>query len=124
MPPLRKAKEVLSHDLQLAEAMSSFYADPLGFVKFAYPWGEPGILEAESGPDDNQVEFLSSLGQAVRRAYLGGNPVLDQALYYLALVRDPGGWYLSPPIWRHVESKLSDVERRKCAILCRPTRPN
>lgn len=39
--------------LKLAEAVGEYYADPLGFVKFAYPWGEPGELQNEQGPDDN-----------------------------------------------------------------------
>lgn len=50
----------------LAEDISQFYADPLGFVMYAYPWGEQGSLEAETGPDDNQKEFLTSLGNEVK----------------------------------------------------------
>jgi len=57
--------------------MAEFYADPLGFVLFAYPWGQPGPLEAESGPDDNQREFLTSLGEEVlARRFDGSTPVL------------------------------------------------
>jgi hypothetical protein len=64
-------------DLELADEIANFYADPLGFVKFAYPWGEPGILEGETGPDDNQCEFLNSLGNEIReRGFDGTNPVL------------------------------------------------
>ncbi len=37
-------------DLELAEEVANYYADPLGFVLFAYPWGEPGVLrDAEGG---------------------------------------------------------------------------
>lgn len=61
----------------LAEEVSKFYADPLGFVLFAYPWGEPGALEHEAGPDDNQREFLTSLGEEVRkRKFDGATPVM------------------------------------------------
>jgi len=64
-------------DLQLAEEVSRYYADPLGFVRFAYPWGEPGSLESYEGPDDNQIEFLTSLGEEVkRRQFDGKNPVM------------------------------------------------
>jgi hypothetical protein len=69
-------------DIELAEEISRFYADPLGFVMFAYPWGEPGSpLEKEIGPDDNQKEFLNSLGEEIRtgkRAGIeGATPVFD-----------------------------------------------
>ena len=63
--------------MELADQLADFYADPLGFVLFAYPWGEPGPLESADGPDENQKEFLSSLGQEVRgRGFDGVNPVL------------------------------------------------
>jgi hypothetical protein len=64
-------------DLELAEFVATFYADPLGFVTACFPWGEPGPLEHEAGPDDNQREFLTSLGQEVQqRAFDGSTPVL------------------------------------------------
>ena len=63
--------------LELADEVAKYYADPLGFVRFAYPWGEPGPLESELGPDDNQVEFLQALGAEVRaRKFNGTDPVL------------------------------------------------
>jgi hypothetical protein len=66
-----------SPDLELADEVSKFYADPLGFVLFAYPWGEPGPLESEIGPDDNQREFLMSLGEEIKaRKFDGSNPVM------------------------------------------------
>lgn len=67
-----------SADVLLAEEVSKFYADPLGFVLFAYPWGEPGTpLESESGPDENQREFLQSLGEEVaQRKFDGSEPVM------------------------------------------------
>jgi hypothetical protein len=61
----------------LADELANFYADPLGFVLFAYPWGEPGPLATETGPDDNQREFLTSLGNEIReRGFDGETPVL------------------------------------------------
>lgn len=66
-----------SPELLLADEVSKFYADPLGFVLFAYPWGEPGILEHEIGPDDNQREFLQSLAKEVSsRGFDGVMPVM------------------------------------------------
>jgi hypothetical protein len=64
-------------DVELAAEVGKFYADPLGFVLFAFPWGEQGPLENETGPDDNQKEFLNSLGAEVRkRKFDGSNPVM------------------------------------------------
>lgn len=64
-------------DMMLADELANYYADPLGFVEFAFPWGETGPLEHELGPDDNQVEFLSSLGDEIKgRKFDGETPVL------------------------------------------------
>jgi hypothetical protein len=64
-------------DLELADEISKYYADPCGFVMFAYPWGEPGALQDEPGPDDIQKEFLLSLGEEVKkRKFDGKSPVM------------------------------------------------
>lgn len=64
-------------DVDLAEFIGQFYADPYGFVLAAYPWQEPGPLEQETGPDDNQREFLISLGKEVEaRGFNGSDPVM------------------------------------------------
>lgn len=64
-------------DVMLADELSKYYADPLGFVLFAYPWGELGPLQGEAGPDDNQIEFLTSLANEVKqRKFDGNNPVM------------------------------------------------
>jgi hypothetical protein len=66
-----------SPDDALADFVSQFYDDPLGFVIACYPWGEPGPLEHETGPDENQREFLTSLGAEVQaRGFDGVNPVM------------------------------------------------
>lgn len=51
---------------ELIEDLAGFFDDPLGFVLWAYPWGEPGALVAELGPDEWQTEVLGRLGKAVR----------------------------------------------------------
>lgn len=64
-------------EIELHDQIGQFYADPLGFVKFAYPWGEPGPLERYAGPDDWQRDFLLELGEYVRaRKFDGKTPVL------------------------------------------------
>jgi hypothetical protein len=64
-------------ELELHDQIGQFYADPLGFVKFAYPWGEPGPLERYAGPDDWQRDYLIELGEYVKaRKFDGKTPVL------------------------------------------------
>lgn len=66
----------MNPDIELAEEIAKFYADPLGFVLFAYPWQEAGPLERSTGPDTWQREFLQDLGGEVRgRAFDGVNAV-------------------------------------------------
>lgn len=65
-----------SADLELADQVAEFYNDPLGFVLFAYPWGEPGSLKDFKGPDKWQKKFLQDLGAEVRaRKFDGVKPV-------------------------------------------------
>lgn len=59
-------------DELLADAIAETYADPLQFVKMAYPWGEPGALEGATGPDKWQSGFLAELGQEVRKRQFDG----------------------------------------------------
>lgn len=71
LPPEEIAQETLWRKAR------SFKNDPLGFVRWAFPWGEPGPLANETGPDEVQEEFLTSLGNEVRaRAFDGQTPVL------------------------------------------------
>ena len=44
------------------QEIAGFYSDPLGFVRFAFPWGKEGTrLAHESGPDEWQSELLVEL---------------------------------------------------------------
>lgn len=63
--------------VKLQEDLSRFYADPLGFVKYIFPWGQPGTtLEKFAGPDGWQIEFLRELGRQVEaRPFDGVTPV-------------------------------------------------
>ncbi len=62
----------------LAEEMALFYDAPYDFVMAAYPWGVEGSeLERETGPDENQKQFLLDLGEEVRkRGFNGMDPVM------------------------------------------------
>ena len=60
-------------DIDLADDILRFYDDPLGFVRFAFPWGEENTeLRDEPGPDKNQERFLRDLGEEVRRRKFDG----------------------------------------------------
>lgn len=54
---------------------TTFYDDPLGFVLYAFPWGE-GALAGETGPDEWQAAQLTRIGQKVKaNAFDGLNAV-------------------------------------------------
>ena len=54
-----------TYDEQLAEDIGGFAYDPLGFVLYAFPWGE-GELAGMEGPQEWQREELEAIGQALR----------------------------------------------------------
>jgi hypothetical protein len=54
----------------LVEQIGSFALDPLGFVHFAFPWGEPGTeLARATGPREWQGTLLADLGRRLRSGY-------------------------------------------------------
>lgn len=68
-----------SFDLLLAEDLGQFYADPLGFVMYAFPWDTDATLQivklpepwarrygCEFGPDAWACELLEDIGHQVR----------------------------------------------------------
>lgn len=63
-------------DVELAEEIAQFYADPLGHVLFSYPWGD-GQLEGFEGPDDWAREFLNEVGDEVRARRFDGHTAVD-----------------------------------------------
>lgn len=69
---------------ELVDAIGSYYYDPLGFVYFAYPWGEKGtILEKEDGPDDWHVEVLTDLSGKIRNAEVNSlHEAIQEALQF------------------------------------------
>jgi hypothetical protein len=78
-----------SLDLALAEDLSRFYADPLGFVLYAFPWDTDASLQivklpepwslaygCEYGPDAWACELLEDIGRQVHdRGFDGVTPV-------------------------------------------------
>ena len=64
-------------ELTLADEIGRFYDEPLGFVIAAYPWGEPGHLVCETGPDEWQTAFLEDVGREVRARGFNGRAAVD-----------------------------------------------
>ena len=70
------AAEAQDHEAALADEVAQFYADPYGFVLFAYPWGEHGPLQDHAGPDEWQRNALLDIGAEVaRNGFDGVTPV-------------------------------------------------
>lgn len=63
-------------ELQLAEAIGDFYADPLGFVMFAFEWGTGDLLGFD-GPDEWQRDILIEIGEAVKQRKFDGIAPVD-----------------------------------------------
>jgi hypothetical protein len=56
-----------STEQRLVDEIGGFAHDPLGFVEFAFPWGEPGTeLAGATGPRAWQAGLLHALGQRLR----------------------------------------------------------
>jgi hypothetical protein len=62
---------------ELADFIGEFYADPLGFVIAAFPWGEPGPLQDHTGPDTWQREFMQWLGEEVTKRKFDGQSAVE-----------------------------------------------
>ena len=61
---------------ELLDTLSSFAADPVGFVRWAFPWGEKGTeLEEMSGPEQWQLEQLERVGERIRTGGLDGGVI-------------------------------------------------
>lgn len=87
-------------DLQLIEDIAGFYNDPLGYVLYVFPWGEPGPLKDETGPDEWQREILEDIrkalergeetGEAIRVAIASGHGIGKTALIAWVIL-----WFIS-----------------------------
>ena len=76
-------------DQALAEDLAGFYADPLGFVMYAFPWDSDASLQlvrlsepwasrfgCEFGPDAWACDLLDNVGRdVVARGFDGSAPV-------------------------------------------------
>jgi hypothetical protein len=69
-------KQITSVDADIATDCSQYYDDPLGWVMWAFPWGEEGTpLEDFDGPDVWQVELFEEWGVQIKlRGFDGFTP--------------------------------------------------
>ncbi len=80
----------LAPDDQLAEDLSRFYADPLAYVMYAFPWDtersirlvplKPRYRErfgCEFGPDEWACEFLDELGVEIKKRRFDGSTAVE-----------------------------------------------
>jgi len=64
--PVGSWKENTEFDKALVERFAHFFHDPLGFVRFVFPWGEDGTELAKHEVDEWQIEFLRKLGDELQ----------------------------------------------------------
>lgn len=107
----RKAKDPVPQPDGLAEAIAKFDHNPLGFVLFAYPWGQPGTPLEDEAPDIWQVNFLIALQEelekrrgpeaavqrAIRMATASGHGIGKTTL--VAWIID---WFMSTRVCPHI----------------------
>jgi hypothetical protein len=78
----------MAEPLDLVEALAGFSRDPVGWVYFAFPWGQTGTdLETRTGPYDWQLVILRDLAaglltinEAIRLARTSGHGIGKSAL--------------------------------------------
>jgi len=80
-------KQTVDAENILIDEMCGLVHDPLGFVRFAFPWGESGELEHEDGPDEWQRDILQAVGnglltltEAIQIAVASGHGIGKSAL--------------------------------------------
>jgi len=61
---------------ELARDVAKYVWDPLGFQRYAYPWGQPGVLETSPGPRKWQAEISKTIGQHLQNPQTRHQPCL------------------------------------------------
>ena len=63
--------------------MAGYALDPLGFVLFAFPWGEAGTeLAGTPGRRQWQWELLADLGRRLREGHEAADPTTVMRPYF------------------------------------------
>ena len=66
-------------DQHVTWIMETFRHDPLGFVRYVFPWGE-GVLKKRKGPHTWQTEVLDEIGKALRKGEKSEHDVIREAV--------------------------------------------
>lgn len=111
------------YDILMAEDMAAFFADPLGFVRYAFPWGE-GELAGHNGPDEWQAALLRDIGagaasadKAARFATASGHGVGKSALVaWIILWAMSTRPHLAGAVTANTSAQLSDKTWRELAL--------
>ena len=87
----------LTPDEQLAEDLSDFYSDPLGYVMYMFPWDTNNLIQqvplapeyqerfdSEFGPDTWACELLDDLGADIRKRGFDGSGTVEPIQYATA----------------------------------------
>jgi len=90
--------QAISTDEGIAQDMTRFYNDPLGYVYYTFPWGRKGTrLEEFDGPDEWRIEVLKDIGEKFRNkeypvqiAVVSGHGIGKGALSSWII-----GWFMS-----------------------------
>ena len=90
----KMAKPKLSPDAQLAEDLSRYYSDPLGYVMYMFPWDSDKSIQqvrltpeyrsrfgCDYGPDVWACKFLDDLGKDIRKRKFDGQNAVDPIQY-------------------------------------------
>ncbi|MDL2315701.1 terminase [Desulfovibrio sp. OttesenSCG-928-A18] len=113
----------MNAEVELARDMGAFFSDPLGFVKYAFPWGE-GELAAHDGPDEWQASLLADLGkgvvsasEAVRFATVSGHGIGKSALVaWIILWAMSTRPHLAGVVTANTGAQLSDKTWRELSV--------
>ena len=77
----------------LIQTLAEFRYDPVGFAYWAFPWGEPGELEAYEGPLQWQIDVLQAvkdgivdISTAIRIARTSGHGIGKSALVSILII--------------------------------------
>jgi hypothetical protein len=82
MPPTETPAAIsAASPAEIAKAVGRFRHDALGYVEYAFPWGQPGTaLEHETGPEPWQSEILQALGDGLHKGKLEPDEALRFAV--------------------------------------------
>jgi hypothetical protein len=68
-------------DLAMFSALKDYVHDPLGYVMFAFPWGQPGtFLSNKTGPRKWQADVLDYIGDRLRSGAVSSGEVIRTAV--------------------------------------------